>query len=95
MSEGPDPGSVEGIDEAPRDGAIADGSLVPPPTEPPAEPRPMVERIGLFVIALVLAALFGGVALALITGGELFLGVMALIGSAMTLWVGGLTLIRG
>ncbi|HYM83272.1 MAG TPA: hypothetical protein VEY67_03890 [Candidatus Dormibacteraeota bacterium] len=57
--------------------------------------RPMVERVGLFLVALVLAALFGGIALALVAGGELFLGVMAAIGCGMTLWVGGLTLVRG
>jgi hypothetical protein len=57
--------------------------------------RPLIERIGLFAIALVLAALFGGIAAALVAGGELFLGVMAGLGCAMTLWVGGLTLLRG
>jgi len=62
--------------------------------ESPA-PRPLIERIGLFLIAVVLAALFGGVALALVAGGELFLGAMAAIGCAMTIWVGGLTLLRG
>ena len=57
--------------------------------------RPIIERVGLLLIAVVLAALFGGVALALVAGGELFLGVMAGIGCAMTVWVGGLTLFRG
>jgi hypothetical protein len=46
-------------------------------------------------IALVMASLFGGVALAAFTSGEPFLGVMGAIGCAMTLWVGGLTLLRG
>lgn len=59
------------------------------------EPRPLIERLGLAAIALVLAILFGGVAAAAWVGGELFLAVMAGIGSLMTLWVGGLTLIRG
>jgi hypothetical protein len=59
------------------------------------EPRPMIERIGLAAIAAVLAALFGGVAVASWVGGELFLAVMGAIGSLMTLWVGILTLIRG
>lgn len=58
-------------------------------------PRPLIERVGLFAIALVLAGLFGAVALAFLSGGELFLGAMAAIGCAMTLWVGGLTLVRG
>ena len=55
----------------------------------------MVERIGLALIALVLGALFGGVAVAALVGGEPFLAVMAGIGCVMTLWVGGLTLFRG
>jgi hypothetical protein len=69
----------------------------PEPTEPatPREPRPMIERIGLAAIALVLAALFGAVAVASWSGGELFLAVMGAIGSLMTLWVGAVTLFRG
>jgi hypothetical protein len=59
------------------------------------EPRPMIERIGLAAVAAVLAALFGGVAIASWLGGEPFLAVMGGIGSLMTLWVGVLTLIRG
>ena len=55
----------------------------------------MIERIGLAAIALVLAALFGGVAVAAWVGGEPFLAVMGAIGCLMTLWVGGLTLLRG
>ncbi len=61
----------------------------------PAGRRPILERLGLALIALVLAALFGGMAVAAWIGGELFLAVMGAIGCAMTLWVGGLTLIRG
>jgi hypothetical protein len=73
------------------------GSREPRPHDPapPREPRPVIERVGLAAIALVLAILFGGVAAAAWVGGELFLAVMAGIGSLMTLWVGGLTLIRG
>jgi hypothetical protein len=59
------------------------------------EPRPIIERIGLVAVALVLATLFGGVALASWFGGEPFLAAMGAIGAAMTLWVGVLTLIRG
>jgi hypothetical protein len=59
------------------------------------EPRPLIERIGLAAIALVLATLFGGVALASWAGGEVFLAAMGAIGCLMTLWVGALTLIRG
>jgi len=63
-------------------------------SDPPAR-RPILERLGLALIALVLGALFGGMAVAAWIGGELFLAVMGAIGCAMTLWVGGLTLIRG
>ena len=72
-----------------------DEPVTPRDPVPPREPRPLIERVGLAAIALVLAALFGGVAVAAWVGGELFLAVMAGIGSLMTLWVGGLTLIRG
>lgn len=57
--------------------------------------RPVVERIGMALVALVLAGLFGFVAVAAFSGGELFLAVMGGIGCLMTLWVGGLTLFRG
>jgi len=71
-----------------------------PDTEPrdPREERvrrPIVERIGLACIALVFAALFGAVAAASWTGGELLLAAIGAIGCLMTLWVGGLTLFRG
>ncbi len=59
------------------------------------EPRPLIERVGLAAIAAVLAALFGGVAVAAWIGGEVFLAAMAAIGCLMTAWVGGLTLFRG
>lgn len=67
----------------------------PGQVEPPREPRPIIERIGLAAVALVLAVLFGGVAAASWVGGELFLAVMGAVGCLMTLWVGALTLIRG
>jgi len=57
--------------------------------------RPFVERIGLAFIALVLAALFGFVAVAAWIGGEGFLAVMGALGCAMTVWVGLVTLVRG
>jgi hypothetical protein len=63
--------------------------------QPPREPRPLVERIGLAAIAAVLAVLFGGVAVAAWVGDEPFLAVMGGIGCLMTAWVGGLTLFRG
>ncbi|MEA2578704.1 MAG: hypothetical protein QOD78_2292 [Chloroflexota bacterium] len=62
---------------------------------PPRERRPLVERIGMAAIAVVLATLFGGVAVASWLGGEPFLAVMGGIGCLMTAWVGGLTLFRG
>jgi hypothetical protein len=55
----------------------------------------LLERLGLGLIALVLGALFGTVAVAAWAGGEIFLAAMAAIGCLMTLWVGGLTLFRG
>lgn len=63
--------------------------------EPAEARRPMIERIGLAAIAVVLGALFGGVAVAAWFGGELFLAAMGAIGCLMTLWVGALTLLRG
>ena len=57
-------------------------------------PRPLVERIGLAAIAVVLALLFGTVAVAAWYGGEIFLAAMGGIGCLMTLWVGALTLVR-
>lgn len=62
---------------------------------PQPRPRPRIERLGLAAIALGMAVLFGGVAVASWTGGELFLAVMGGIGCLMTLWVGVLTVLRG
>jgi hypothetical protein len=80
-----------------QDPAARDPSRPSGPHNPGAlrEPRPFIERVGLAAIALILAILFGGVAVASWVGGELFLAIMAGIGSLMTLWVGALTLIRG
>ena len=66
--------------------------------ESPGEPgprRPMIERIGLALIAIVMAAAFGGVAVAAWVGGEVFLAVMGAVGCLMTAWVGGMTVLRG
>jgi hypothetical protein len=57
--------------------------------------RPLVERLGLAVIALVLAVVFGFVALAALASGEVFLAVMAGIGALMTIWAAASTLRRG
>jgi hypothetical protein len=55
----------------------------------------MIERIGLALIAIVMAAAFGGVAVAAWVGGEVFLAVMGAVGCLMTAWVGGMTVLRG
>jgi hypothetical protein len=77
------------------DSAPAGPPATPTPTPPDRSKRPLIERLGLAFIALVLAALFGTVAAAAWSGGELFLAAMGAIGCGMTLWVGGLTLFRG
>ena len=59
------------------------------------ERRPLIERIGLGLIALVMAAAFGGVAVVAWIGGEGFLSVMGAVGCLMTAWVGGITVLRG
>jgi hypothetical protein len=66
-----------------------------PDGDDPGRKRPILERLGLAAIALVLAGLFAGMAVAAFIGGEMFLAVMAGVACAMTLWVGGLTLVRG
>jgi hypothetical protein len=59
------------------------------------ERRPVIERLGLAGIAVVMAILFGIVAVAALAGGEYILGAMGLVGCMMTLVVGGITLLRG
>ena len=71
----------------------ASGGSGPPPAH--RGRRPVIERIGLALIALMFAALFGAVALAAWSGGEPFLAALGAFGCGMTLWVGGLTLFRG
>jgi len=85
---GPRPGEVRD----PRPGDPRDPG---PASAPVPARRPLIERIGMAVIAVVLAALFGGVALAAWAGGEVFLAAMGAIGCLMTLWVGAITLFRG
>jgi hypothetical protein len=63
--------------------------------DPPPSPRPFLERIGMAVIAAVLAAMFAVVGVAAFLYGEPFLGVMGFLGTLMVLWVGGMTLFRG
>jgi hypothetical protein len=82
------------VNETEEDRAATEAAAAEPP-QPPREPRPIIERIGLAAVALILALLFGGVAAASWIGGEPFLAIMGAIGCLMTLWVGGLTLVRG
>ena len=63
--------------------------------EPEPRRRPLIERIGLAVIAALMAVMFGGVAALSWVGGEPFLAVMGGVGCLMTVWVGVLTVIRG
>ena len=58
-------------------------------------PRPLIERIGLGLIALVIAVVFGGLAVAAFANGEAFIGVMAGIGALMTVWAAASSLRRG
>lgn len=57
--------------------------------------RPLLERLGMAAVALVIALLFGAIALASWAGGEGFLAIMAGLGSVMTLWAGAMTVRRG
>ena len=66
-----------------------------PEADAARQPRPWIERIGLAGIAVVMAGLFGTVAVASWYGGEWFLAAMGAIGCLMTVWVGALTVIRG
>ena len=58
-------------------------------------PRTLLERLALAGIALVVAALFGGIGVAALAGGEVFLGVMGGIGALMTVWAAASNLRRG
>ena len=79
----------------PDDPERSDAAPGPRPAPDAFGRRPLIERLGLAVIALCLGALFAVVGIASFVGGEPFLGVMGLIGCLMVLWVGGLTLFRG
>jgi hypothetical protein len=62
---------------------------------PGPPPRTLLERLALAGIALVVAALFGGIGVAALAGGEVFLGVMGGIGALMTVWAAASNLRRG
>lgn len=85
----------QGAPVAPTTGSGSGPTASPVVPKAPRAKRPIIERLGLALIAIVLASLFGAVAAAAWTGGELFLAAMGAIGCAMTLWVGTLTLFRG
>jgi hypothetical protein len=57
--------------------------------------RPLIERIGLGLIAVAIAVVFGGLTLAAFANGEVFIGVMAGIGALMTIWAAASSLRRG
>jgi hypothetical protein len=61
---------------------------------PQGESRPLVERVGLGLIALVIAVVFGALSVGAFVSGELFLGVMAGIGALMTIWAAASTVRR-
>ena len=63
--------------------------------DPESTQRPLIERIGLGAIAVVVVGMFGAIAVAALSGGELFLGVMAGIGALMTLWAAATSVRRG
>jgi hypothetical protein len=63
--------------------------------DPDSAPRTMLERLALGAIALLVAALFGGLGIAAFAGGEVFLGVMGGIGALMTVWAAASNLRRG
>jgi len=60
-----------------------------------AAPRSWLERIGLALIAMVMAVVFGGLSVAAWIGGEVFLAAMAGIGALMTVWAAVANLRRG
>jgi hypothetical protein len=60
-----------------------------------AEPRPLIERVGLGAIAILVTFLFGALGVAALAGNEVFLGIMGLIGALMTAWAAVGSLRRG
>ena len=65
------------------------------PAPDPAPSRSLLERLALGAIAVLVAILFGGMGLAALAGGEVFLGVMGGIGALMTVWAAASNLRRG
>ena len=65
------------------------------PAAAAAEPRPLIERLGLGAIALLVTVLFGALGVAALASNEVFLGIMGLIGALMTVWAAAGSLRRG
>ena len=65
------------------------------PLVDPRQRRPLIERLGLALVAVVVIGVFGALAAASYASGEPFLALMASVGALMTAWAGGLTLFRG
>jgi hypothetical protein len=65
------------------------------PAPAAAEPRPLIERLGLGAIALLVTVLFGALGVAALASNEVFLGIMGLIGALMTVWAAAGSLRRG
>ncbi len=80
-------------DDAPPDPSVPAG--IPGPDVLPRPPRPIIERIGLALVAVFVIVVFGVLGVASFASGDLFLAVMAGIGALMTAWAGGRTLLRG
>lgn len=66
-----------------------------PAAAPEMARRPLLERLGMAAVALILAIMFGGMAVASWLGGEGFLAIMAGTGALMTAWAGVRTVLRG
>jgi hypothetical protein len=74
---------------------VSDAAPAPDEEAEAAQPRTPLERLALAGIALVVAAVFGGMGLAAFAGGEVFLGMMGAIGALMTVWAAASNLRRG
>lgn len=55
---------------------------------PPPRRRPIVERLGILLVAIAMAGMFALLAVAAWAGGEGFLAIMAGLGALMTGWAG-------
>jgi hypothetical protein len=73
---------------------LGEGVTADDADEAEVAPRPLIARLGLGLIALVIAMVFGGLAVAAFANGEVFIGVMAGIGALMTVWAGASSLRR-